>query len=840
MKYRLAFLQVTVLAALFVLTSSPADAITVDEAFEKLAAYRFGRNDEAIDLLRESAIGSHSNPALRKKLNDGFVRIIEGDAAYDAKQFACRQLALTATAEHIPALAKHLADEKMGHMALYVLTHIDSPEVDKALLGALDKATGNAMLGIINMLGTRRSPAAVKPLGRLMLAADEGIAVEAIKALGRIGTEAAGSQLALHDVHGEPSEQVARALEYAHLECADSLAARGRTDLALRKYRFALEAYASGHLKAVALKGLANTSPQDAIPLITASLDNSDRALRQMAVHLARVIPGQNATQALAGRLASLRPKAQVTLLHALAVRGDTSALAAVGRACDAGDVSVRVAALEATGMLGGVSAVKLLAERAAGARGSELEAARAALQSLRGAGVNSAMVDHLKGVEDAAKVELVTALALRNAVETTPAILETARSGTSRVRMASFKALRVLAGADDMAALFDLLVSAGQSERDEAAETIASVARRFSVAESASAIGLKKLATAKDNALRVSMLMLLGRLGDSRALPVLRSALVDSDDRIRDAAVRSLSRWPAAGPTGEPMGDLLKIVRTSGDRVHRVLALRGYINLIATAGGLSPAQKADACKTAMTLADGPGEKRRVLAKTAELGSIEALGVARAYLDDENLKAEAAAAATKIAETVYNQDLKTTGAAMRQVLAMDVSASVLEKAGKILRDIDSIKDYLTHWEVAGPYLQEGRGRSELFEIPFGPELPDVEVQWKRMPISALGPHPAYLDLLKELNGGEQRVAYLRTRIESEDQRKARLEIYSDDGVKAWLNGKVVHANNCIRAIPSTPDTVDVTLNKGPNDLMLKVTQNNMPWGAIVLLREARR
>jgi len=181
---------------------------------------------------------------------------------------------------------------------------------------------------------------------------------------------------------------------------------------------------------------------------------------------------------------------------------------------------------------------------------------------------------------------------------------------------------------------------------------------------------------------------------------------------------------------------------------------------------------------------------------------------------------------------------------MQRVVALDVPSFVLDKARKIISDIDAIKDYLTDWQVAGPYMQQGKGGLQLFDIPFGPELLPMDigtdVEWKPMPISTLGQHPAYLDLLKELNGGEQRAAYLRTTIQSEGQRSVRLEIYSDDGVKVWLNGKVVHANNCFRPIPSNPDTVNVTLKKGPNELMLKVTQNNMPWGAIVLLREIKQ
>jgi hypothetical protein len=81
------------------------------------------------------------------------------------------------------------------------------------------------------------------------------------------------------------------------------------------------------------------------------------------------------------------------------------------------------------------------------------------------------------------------------------------------------------------------------------------------------------------------------------------------------------------------------------------------------------------------------------------------------------------------------------------------------------------------------------------------------------------------------------VAYLRTTIESQSERPARLEIFSDDGVKAWLNGKVVHSNNAMRPILPNPDQVNVTLAKGTNYLVLKITQNNLPWGAAVRLRD---
>jgi hypothetical protein len=152
------------------------------------------------------------------------------------------------------------------------------------------------------------------------------------------------------------------------------------------------------------------------------------------------------------------------------------------------------------------------------------------------------------------------------------------------------------------------------------------------------------------------------------------------------------------------------------------------------------------------------------------------------------------------------------------------------------------KGYLANWEVAGPYIQRGKKYKDkkynaLFDIPFGPELPDVDVRWQPMSIKPHEQHPAYLDLDEALFHFDQAVGYLRTEIVSDRQKPARLEIYSDDGIKAWLNGKQIHAMNVARGIPERPDTVDIVLNEGVNHLMLKVTDDILSWGAIVRLVE---
>jgi len=84
--------------------------------------------------------------------------------------------------------------------------------------------------------------------------------------------------------------------------------------------------------------------------------------------------------------------------------------------------------------------------------------------------------------------------------------------------------------------------------------------------------------------------------------------------------------------------------------------------------------------------------------------------------------------------------------------------------------------------------------------------------------------------------GQDRVAYLRTRIASAKAQDAVLLVGSDDGVKIWLNGRVVHANNAVRPCAPDQDKAPIQLKQGSNALLVKVTQGGGEWSVCVRLR----
>jgi hypothetical protein len=156
-------------------------------------------------------------------------------------------------------------------------------------------------------------------------------------------------------------------------------------------------------------------------------------------------------------------------------------------------------------------------------------------------------------------------------------------------------------------------------------------------------------------------------------------------------------------------------------------------------------------------------------------------------------------------------------------------------APRNLPNLDTLKarESSLDWYVAGPF--EAAAGQALFDAEFGPETGKPEwtppqaaapQAWTKVKAAKCG-----VSLLSAVKGKTQQVAaYASTQVFSPDERKAVLFIGSDDGVKCWLNGKLVHAHNTSRGVKPDEDCVSVTLQRGWNRVLLKITQGDGGWG----------
>jgi HEAT repeat protein len=742
-----------------------------------------------------------------------------------ARVWMLRQLERAGSGE-VVVIAGLLNDESppIRECARRCLEHNPDPASGEALRNTLARTISpDWRVALINSLGARGEQASVAMLSEMVADEDPAVAAAAVAALGDIGGIPAVEALAAARLSASPDLRAA--VTNAYLRCAQRFSDEGITERAAKIYEELYVPSESRRVRIAALSGLVRTRPEQTLPLLLDLITDDDESMRVVAARLAEEIPGQSATHILANKLADSSPAAQVLLLETLAARGDSVVQLAVVAALVSSDESVRIAALHALGKLGDRSTVLLFAQRAAAAEGHEQNAARQSLERLPGEGVDETMLSVLDRAEPVVRVELIRALGSRRFTPALPKLFMAAADTDESVQVAAFNVLADFAGEEDLPALLRLLVGAdGQVAQAAAEEAVVSTCSRIDNADQRVGPILAALRDSR-GAAKGSLIRVLGRLGGAKALDAIRAARAADDADVQDAVVRALADWKDIGVTE----DLLRIAESSSNQTHRVLALRGYVRLVRLPSDREPPQTLNMLERAMALAERPEEKRLVLAGMADVPCLDALRMVEPYMSEEALRDEAAMAVLSVAQAVSAEHRDEALAAIERVRALSAGRDAVRKRlEQVVEHIDRFDSYATAWMIAGPYTEEGKNNIQLFDIPFGPELLGGEVEWRALEQAHPG-EPWRFDLAKAV-GGSNRCVYAKTMIFSDGEQPARLEVGSDDGVKVWLNGKVVHAANVNRGLTVAEDKVDIALNAGWNELLLKVVQGSGDWG----------
>ncbi|MGH7493461.1 MAG: ThuA domain-containing protein [bacterium] len=805
----------------------------LDQLFEKVATYEFGQSREPLmnltDYLRLSAI----SPKLQQQNEKRLLQLLASPMRPAGKQFVCERLSLYGSKLSVPVLAKMLQDSATSDMARFALERIPDPSADKALRQALSKTAGKIRVGIINTLGQRRDSKSASELGKLVTGSDPPAAAAAIIALGKIG--GAESMRALAGAKEKTSGNLHALVCDAYLNCADMLLQQGDKDKALTVYTQLLAPQYSEPIRYAAMRGMVRGGKESATAFILSQLKNADAPTQILAANLVNEIPATESVAGIAQMIPALAPASQAQLLTSLAVRKDPEVLQAAVAATRSEHEAVRAAALKTLGSIGDETTVSLLASVAA-SKGTEGALARKSLSSLSGRpAIDETIIASIATAAPDVKVELILAASQRQINAATPALLQTARAPDSRVRLESIRALKTLAEAEHLSDLLDLLVNAqNPSERSELEKTITAVVMRAPPEKRNSApvrARLEKYPAGTNVEVRESLLQVLGAIGDPADLPLLVAALNDTAANTKTAAIRALSEWPNA----EPGSHLLAVAENTKQSTHQILALRGFVRSLRFESDAPSAGTIKKFERAMALAANTNEQKMILGWLAEVKALGALELAAKFMQSPGLRPEAEIAAVKIAGVVSGSYPVETKVILQQALQIAQSDTVAHarRAAAMIQQIDHFEDFMTAWLVSEPYFND---EVNLFEHAFPPEQPgQAVVKWQIMPASTITEAP-WLMQLDQVLGGDNRVAYLRNQVWSDKEQRLRLELGSDDGVKVWLNGELVHANNASRGTTPGDDVVEVTVGKGWNPLLLKIIQGTGSWGACARLR----
>jgi HEAT repeat protein len=508
-------------------------------------------------------------------------------------------------------------------------------------------------------------------------------------------------------------------------------------------------------------------------------------------------------------------------------------------------------------------------------------ETARRALQNNPSPKAGDSLLAELAVAKDPDwKMGMINALAFRRNSAAVPAIIKLTGNSNNAVALVAVGALGDIRTPDAMKAVTRLLKSPNPALRDRAAEAAARCAEQLlAEAKHDDALAIYEQLYAKDQPERIRIVGLQGiaNARGTQALPMLMALVSGTDPHLQMIAARSVGALPGPEVTqellsslagakpevadlildvlmqrgaeartaitklareakdeqlknsavlalaqwGDPsaIDSLWTIAKATTNESHRSLALQGFVRLVSKSAKAE--EKLGLLEGAMQQAHRVDDKKMVLSAMAELDNPKALDQIMPLLDNNDLHGEALSSALAVVKRTAGQDRAAAVAALDK---LEHAARGADENAQVSRALDSLTAYCLSWLISGPYRERGKDGNQLMDVAFDPEKEGAEAKWK--PLETTNPdQPGLFDLGK----GENRCTYVKTSVWSEDEQKAQLQLGSDDGVKVWLNDQVVHTFNGTRACRCDEDKVPVSLKKGWNTLMLKITQGGGDW-----------
>lgn len=791
----------------------------IEQLLKAMASYKYGQSRNPMVQFNELLTVIVQNKTL-SHLTENLVVASLQDPNYslDAKQFLCEKLSQFGTTRSLPALAKLLEDESSSAMALYTLERLPGLAVDQLLRQKFDQIPAKDRPAALAALGHRKDKASEKFLLKKLKEKDSQLQEAALKALAHYpSTKVANTLFKL--AKDEKFAHRSLALDVL-LSMAAELENRSRAE---EIYLWLLKSKSQRHWLFAALKGLVEINPTKGFEKIIEAVGSENSAQISSAIQVIAALPATLDFSPLIKRFAQLSQANQIQLMVALGPKSNPAMKSWLMSLLNHPSSEVRLQAVKQLRFQQGADLVSVVAAFAAEHQGVEKKEARETLNRLPGKEIDAEIVRLLPESSAEVKIELIRAIGQRNIVSANESLLTYLNDPQAKVRLTALKALQQVgqpAILPSLAARFSNQLRA--KEAKQLSRTLLAVLRKAANPASYAEILIaqnEKLTTAP---VREVYLETLAKSGLEAVLPVLKIALQTESEDMKATVLSGLADWPDEGP----LLLLQNWLKQNDSPRLKALALRSYLKLVAALQNLSPEQKLNYLKFGLHHAQSLTEKRNLLSALSEVGSWPAFEICGSFLKDQSLKSEAQVALIKIAEklplSVSHQALPV----LEKIKAEMPDGPLKNQLNKTLENLYQWAGFITDWQLAGPYSGAGE---EPLDRAFPPETA-AKVDWKVLTDNG-DPKNYWHVNLAQLFGGNNKVVYLKSEIYSPQEQQAVMEVGSDDYVKVWLNGKLVHTFAKARGVVPGQDKVPVTLQKGKNIILMKVVNLSGGWGS---------
>jgi HEAT repeat protein len=389
------------------------------------------------------------------------------------------------------------------------------------------------------------------------------------------------------------------------------------------------------------------------IPFLIKLLKSDERETRNIALHTVREIRNSGLAEALRSELQTAKPEVQAQLIEALAEFRDSQSLSAIRSRTASHNAEGRRAALKVLGKAGDQTDAAVLLKAVQNTSDpAESAVAGESLAQLRGPQADSMILSALASSNSAAvRIALIDLIDARPpVVAATPELIKQAGDQDVKVSVAALRALRSLAGVQELPALIALTKTYQDGSQRAAVEsTLYYASVRTGETAAAGELLLKELKQTTEDLDKASWIRTLCSIGYRESLPAVSASAKDRNSWLAGVAIESLAKWP--GP--EPVGDLLGLAESGTEPQQRSRALSAALQLV-TASNDRKQLSADAAKVwfqrAGSIAQSVEEKRliiSVLSRWRTPASVESL---LSYVEDPDVKAAAMTAILDIAQ----------------------------------------------------------------------------------------------------------------------------------------------------------------------------------------------
>jgi len=341
---------------------------------------------------------------------------------------------------------------------------------------------------------------------------------------------------------------------------------------------------------------------------------------------------------------------------------------------------------------------------------------------------------------------------------------------------------------------------------------------------------------------LQALLLQLFGRKQDAVYLPLLTAALDAPAPELRVAAVRGL------GEAGSPeAAEALGAYAQRAQGAEKSVAVETLARAAARFAQSGAKAAAGRGYLALYRAADTDESRRIAVdgiKKFPTPDAFALLLNEFSIDElaDMSVANIAALHQALADAGRGEEARKAEELLASRLVNTQAVNEIVAHARATGTADAWKDrlgFIRRWQVVGPFpfsMQEGFVHTPINE-------PNVDLAatyagvggtaaWKAVGGEDIG---GIVDLMGPLGEAANACGYAYATFTAAAAGDAVLRIGSDDGVKAWLNGVVVHENNTDRGAALDSDQAPIQLKAGTNTLLLAISQGGGGWNFVVRL-----